>query len=198
MPVTAIPVFFCNRTASRRIQIRETAAFSWRQNQNALMQKSILSLVAALAILPAMPSRAADPASVAPNPAGPGWFGGDGPVRHALRTALQRMLAFRNETPLSAEQRKQVQGILEKHHDEIRAQFTAGRDAREALHTAIVDGSDAEAAAVRVGENARAGALLHAKLAREIRPVLTEEQRRRLDSAFDELQAGIGKVATVR
>ena len=164
------------------------------------MLKSTLTILATSLLAASSPSRAAEPTtppSTTAQRSFPGLFGEDGPVRRAVRNGLQRLLAFRSETPLNAEQRTQVRAILEKHRSEIRTQFSAGREARLAMHKAVQAGSNGEDEAARIGETARTGALLHAQLAREIRPVLTPEQRQRLDSAYEQFQAEIGQVASL-
>jgi Spy/CpxP family protein refolding chaperone len=163
------------------------------------MKKLLLTLSLALAgAAPLAYVQAAGPAAPAPAAAGR-KFDADGPLRQALRGVLRRGLAFRDETPLSAEQRTQVREILKVHRPEIEARIKAARSAREAMHKAATQDSASETelrtAADQIADNARAGALLRAKLAREIRPILTPEQRARLDAIFQEVDSAVGKVA---
>ncbi|XHR27239.1 MAG: Spy/CpxP family protein refolding chaperone [Chthoniobacteraceae bacterium] len=88
------------------------------------------------------------------------------------------------DTPLSPEQKEKVRAVLKAHRPEIRA----AREKAEAAHLALTEaskGSDAAAinhAADQVGEAARDRALLRARIASEIRPLLTPEQVKSLDT----------------
>lgn len=162
------------------------------------MKKLLVPMLAALAAVTlATPAQAVD-ATPGKSAADVRSGGSDGPLRHALRGALRRWLAFREETPLTEPQRAQIREIVKPHRDEIRTQIAAMRDAHNQLHKATTKDGDVKAAAEKVGEAARTGALLRARLAREIRPVLTPEQRQRLDSGIEEFQAELGKLSALR
>jgi Spy/CpxP family protein refolding chaperone len=164
------------------------------------MKKFLIPMLAALAAVTlATPAQAVDatPGKSAADVRSGGVFGSDGPLRHALRGALRRWLAFREETPLTEQQRAQIREIVKPHRDAIRTQITAMRDAHSQLHKATTKDGDVQAAATKVGEAARNGALLRARLAREIRPVLTPEQCQRLDSGIEEFQSNLGKLGTL-
>lgn len=122
----------------------------------------------------------------------------EGPWRQALERAQQRWQAFRKETPLTGEQKARIREIVQPHHAEIRQQLSALRDAHRQLREASKNNGDLAAAADKVGDAARRGALLRAQLTREIRPVLTPEQRRRLDSALAEFERGTDRLGNLR
>ncbi len=125
-------------------------------------------------------------------------YDSDGPVRKALRGAIRRLLAFREETPLSETQRAQMRNVLQAHKNEIQTQLAAMQEAHAQLRAAIrkggANGAEVNAAADRVAAAARSGALLHAKIAGEIRPLLTNEQRQRLDEGIDAFAADLSNL----
>jgi Spy/CpxP family protein refolding chaperone len=167
------------------------------------MKKLLLSALAALAIAAlVIPAIAAGPSTgTTPKRSGLSAAGEDGPLRRAFRGAAKRFAEFREETPLTSAQREQIRGIVEKHRPEIRAQIEKSRTARQTMQQSIKSSGDDKAlaaSATRLGEAAREGALLRARLAREIRPVLTPEQRERLDSALESFGAAVGKFASTR
>lgn len=113
-------------------------------------------------------------------------------VREIVRTAVRHFLNFRKETPLSAEQRASVTKILESHRDEIRAQMNKGRDARRAMaEAAKKDANSAvtSAAAEKLGDVTRDRALLVARIGAEVRPLLTPEQQKHIETARGELES---------
>lgn len=118
---------------------------------------------------------------------------GHGRFREVIRTAMRNMLNFRHETPLTAEQKRKARGVLESHRSDIRTQMEKGRDARRAMMDAVkASGPDAVAtkeAADKIGNAARDRALLMAKVASEIRPLLTAEQLERVEAARTEIES---------
>jgi len=113
-------------------------------------------------------------------------------VREIVRTAVRHFLNFRKETPLSAEQRASVTKILESHRDEIRAQMTQGSDARRAMAEAAkkdANSAATRAAAEKLGDVTRDRALLIAKIGAEVRPLLTSEQQKHIETARGELES---------
>src|SRR5262245_58023435 len=146
------------------------------------MKKLVLTIAAAAAVpLISHTIAASQPGSAATSTtaAADASFPKSGPIRNALRGLLKHAIAFRDETPLSERQHSQVRTILQTHRTEIQTQLNEMRDARGALRKAEAATAPEDAsintAANRVGECARNGALLRAKLGREIRPVLTAE-----------------------
>lgn len=113
-------------------------------------------------------------------------------VREIVRTAVRHFLNFRKESPLSAEQRASVTKILESHRDEIRAHMTKGRDARRAMGEAAkkdANSAATRAAAEKLGDVTRDRALLIAKIGAEVRPLLTPEQQKHIETARGELES---------
>ena len=96
---------------------------------------------------------------------------------------------------LSADQKAQIKSILRSHAPEIEAQITAGAAARRALHNAIqmqpVDESAIRARATEAGSVHAEGAVLFAKIRAEVLPILTSEQKQKLQS-LDERMRGHG------
>jgi Spy/CpxP family protein refolding chaperone len=113
-------------------------------------------------------------------------------IREIVRTAVRHVLNFRKETPLTAEQRASVAKILETHREEIRTQMTKGRDARRAMAEAAkkdANSAATRAAAEKLGDLTRDRALLIAKIGSEVRPLLTPEQQKHIETARGELES---------
>jgi Spy/CpxP family protein refolding chaperone len=85
---------------------------------------------------------------------------------------------------LTDDQKAKVKDILRSHSDEIKAQMrswgTARRALREAMMTLPVDENAIRAAADQVGQSQANGALLLARIRGEIDPILTPDQKERL------------------
>lgn len=86
---------------------------------------------------------------------------------------------------LSDEQKARVKTILKSHASEIETQMKASAAARHAVHEAVlsqpVDEAAIRAAAQWMGEVHADGAVLFAKIRTEVQPILTEEQRTRIE-----------------
>ena len=87
---------------------------------------------------------------------------------------------------LSGDQRAQVKAILRSHAAEIEAQLTDGAAARRALHDAIraqpLDEAAIRARAAEAGVVHANGAVLFAKIRAEVLPILTADQKQKLQS----------------
>jgi Spy/CpxP family protein refolding chaperone len=94
---------------------------------------------------------------------------------------------------LTADQRAQIKAILRSHAAEIEAQMTAGAAARRALHEAIkaqpVDEPSIRARAAEDGIVHANGAVLFARIRAEVLPLLTADQKQKLQS-LDERMKG--------
>ncbi len=120
---------------------------------------------------------------------------GHGKFREVMRTAMRHLLNFRHETPLSDEQKQKARAVMESHRSEIQAQIEKGRDARRSMlglvKTSGPDDTAVREAADKIGNAARDRALLFAKVAREIRPLLTPEQLKRIETARTEIESEV-------
>ena len=87
---------------------------------------------------------------------------------------------------LSDDQVGKVKDVLRNHAPEIRVQLQASASAREALHAAMIaqplDENAVRSAAQQVGATQANGALLFAKIRAEVDPILTAEQKSRIQS----------------
>lgn len=113
-------------------------------------------------------------------------------IREVIRTAVRHFLNFRKETPLSDEQKTAIAKILEEHRPEIQAQLTQGRDARRAMEAAAKENATSPAtmaAAEKIGSIARDRALLMARIRAQVRPLLTDEQQKQIESARGEIES---------
>lgn len=126
--------------------------------------------------------------------------------RHGPRagaTAPRLFARISRHLELTADQQARIRAVLKDHAAEIEAQVRAGRDARRALHEAVLRESPDEAAvrglAQQLGNAHADGALLFAKIRAEASPILTAEQQTKLqefrarrrhrgDASLEELQ----------
>jgi periplasmic protein CpxP/Spy len=85
---------------------------------------------------------------------------------------------------LSDDQKSQIKAVLKAHAAEIEAQMRSSSAARRALHQAVLaqpsDEAAIRAAARELGQVQGDGAVLFARVRTEIQPILTEEQRGKL------------------
>jgi Spy/CpxP family protein refolding chaperone len=90
---------------------------------------------------------------------------------------------------LSDDQKTQIKAILKSHSSEIETQMKASAAARQAVHEAVlaqpVDEAAIRAAAQRLGEIHADGAVLFAKIRTEVQPLLTDEQRAKIQKFRD-------------
>lgn len=108
---------------------------------------------------------------------------------------------------LSDDQKSQIKSILKAHASEIETQIKASASARRGVHDAVLaqppDEAAIRAAAQKFGQVHADGAVLFAKIRTEIQPILTEEQRakiqkfrermrNRADSAVRSFEAFLG------
>jgi Spy/CpxP family protein refolding chaperone len=109
---------------------------------------------------------------------GPGF--GHGPRAERMFEHLS------SELDLSDAQRAQVRGVLRNHADEILAHVQAARDARRALHDAVMATAADETAirslAAQIGTVHTDGALMIVKIRSEIWPILSPEQQQKMIS----------------
>lgn len=87
---------------------------------------------------------------------------------------------------LTEDQKSRIKDVLRTHADEIKAQMQASATARRALHDAVMaqptDEGAIRAAAAHVGQTQGDAALLFARVRTEIDPILTPEQKQKIQS----------------
>ena len=87
---------------------------------------------------------------------------------------------------LTEDQQARIRAVLKTHAAEIEAQVQAGMDARRSLHEAVMaqptDETAIRSLGAQVGSAHAEGALLFAKIRAEVWPVLTADQREKLQS----------------
>lgn len=90
---------------------------------------------------------------------------------------------------LSGDQKTRIKSILRAHASEIETQMKASAAARQTVHDAVlaqpVDEGAIRAAAARLGQVHADGAVLFAKVRTEVEPILTDEQRARVQKFRD-------------
>jgi Spy/CpxP family protein refolding chaperone len=93
---------------------------------------------------------------------------------------------------LSADQKAQIKSVLRSHATEIQAQMAAGSAARRALHDAIIavpmDESAIRARSAEVGSTQANGAVLFARIRAEVLPILTDDQKQKLQGLDEKMR----------
>jgi protein CpxP len=94
---------------------------------------------------------------------------------------------------LSDDQKAQVKTILKSHAAEIEAQMAKSSAARHALHDAVVaqpfDEATIRARAADVGQAQADGAVLFAKIRAEVVPLLTDDQKQKLQTFSQKMRS---------
>jgi Spy/CpxP family protein refolding chaperone len=115
------------------------------------------------------------------------------PEGHVRGAAIRKLKAFREDLAITPDQKEKIHGVIQSYKAPIKAQRTNGRAARETLRKASLDhgpeSPEAKTAAAALGNIARDRSLLIAKIASEVRPILTEEQRRKFEKARSEFKS---------
>jgi len=119
------------------------------------------------------------------------------PVRTIVGEIIRDALNFHHDMPLSDSQKQQVAAILRNHqaeiHDQIENAVAARRAMRQAVESSGPDSQAARDAAAKIGDAARDGALLRAKIGTEIKPILTPEQLARIQAGTQDIDATVDK-----
>ena len=94
---------------------------------------------------------------------------------------------------LSDSQKSEIKSVLRSRAEEIKAQMQAAASARRALHDAVM-AQPLDEAAIRVcaeelGRVHADGAVLFARLLTQIEPILTEEQRGKIQRFHDRMRS---------
>ena len=108
----------------------------------------------------------------------------DGPVREGRRGPPLKMLALALD--LTDAQQEQIKAIFEGHRPEFEQMRTRGRAAQDAVRKAV-EADEINEQAIRSAVSARAqieadGAVLRARVRKEVEALLTPEQRTKADA----------------
>jgi len=165
-----------------------------------MMRRNGMTALAAVLVL----AMSAGGALAAADEWGEGAFGGDGavaaltqhgagrPLRQALRQTIKKLRELRGDLDLAPEQKRDIAMIFKEHSSEIVNCIEDIYEARKALNKAVTAGNANEGAirraAARLGRAIGEGSVLRAKVRREVRAVMTAEQRRKCDTVADEIE----------
>jgi Spy/CpxP family protein refolding chaperone len=87
---------------------------------------------------------------------------------------------------LTEDQQSRIKEVIRAHADEIKAQMQASAAARRALHDLVMaqptDEAAIRAAAAQVGQTQGDGALLFARIRTQVDPILTSEQKQKIQT----------------
>jgi Spy/CpxP family protein refolding chaperone len=120
-----------------------------------------------------------------------------GPLARLIRSQMGRMITLRADLNVSDEQKAEIRTIIEKHKPEILPVVKKIMDKKRTLHDAILDESpdedDIRKASKELGKAIGDAAILASEIAREIRPVFTEEQIQIIEKNSNERQGAVDK-----
>ncbi len=107
-----------------------------------------------------------------------------GPLARLVRGNIGRFMTLQSELNVTGEQRGQIRAIFQSHRSEIAPVVQKIVEKRRALRTAVLaDNPNDQAirtAASELGQAIADAAVLASKVAGEVRPILTQEQRDRI------------------
>lgn len=114
-------------------------------------------------------------------------------LRELARKLARHALNFRDETPLTKEQKQKLAEVMKTHRSEIKAVMERGRDSRRAYEQVVKshgpESSQTREAAEKIGAVARDRALLMGRILSQAKPLLTAEQQQRVDTARLEIES---------
>jgi Spy/CpxP family protein refolding chaperone len=109
--------------------------------------------------------------------------------------AFEKFKALRRDLDLSLIQKFKIIGTVKGFKESLKAQFAAGKSAREGMRSAVqqhgADSPEVQAAAAVLAGASQNRALLFAKIAEAIRPILSDEQAAKFEVARAEFEAMI-------
>jgi len=124
--------------------------------------------------------------------AGEGGLAGGRPLVRCLRETVRMLRELRQELDLTPEQKREIGIILKDYREETVAVIRAVHDRRVALMHAVrsdtIDERAIRRAAGALGEAIGDGAVLRARVRQQVRPVLTEEQRDKVDATIEAIE----------
>lgn len=114
------------------------------------------------------------------------FAGGDNRPLHRFVTGqVGRLMVLKSEMEITDDQREKIRSIVESHKAQIapvaKGLATQGRALRDAVASDKSDEKAIRAAAGDLGKSIGDAAVLAAKIRAEVRPVLTQEQRKTLE-----------------
>lgn len=112
------------------------------------------------------------------------------PIENLIRDGLKRLIALRDELNVTDEQRAHIRQVVQSRREELVPAVKNVMSKRQALQQAVLAESPDEeairAAADELGKSIGEAALVVSKVAAEVKPILTEEQKQ----ALRDFQAG--------
>ena len=129
-------------------------------------------------------------------PAG-GWHGplANTPLGRTITGCLGRVLTLRSDLNITDEQRQQIRDVIVSHRAEIASTVKSVRVKRVALRDLVrsdkAEKSEIRTAAAALGQAVGDAAVKAAELRGEIAPLLSQDQRAKIDKFFMENDAAI-------
>lgn len=124
---------------------------------------------------------------------GPGLA--DKPVARLIQSVIGRKLILRSKMNVTDEQREKIRGIVESHKPRIvqavKPIVTSKRALSEAVSAETTDQAAIRAACDQLGRSLGDAAVLGAQVRKEVLAVLTDDQRRLLDTFRSEVTSDV-------
>ena len=125
-------------------------------------------------------------------------FGGRAPFRKLIRESLGKLRGLKEDLGLTQEQKVQIGQILKAHRDEIVEAVQDVYAKRKALMKEVRSEGYSERAIRRAARDLSDAigdaCVLRAKVRKEVRALLTEEQRRKADGVLKDIQDSVDDV----
>ena len=130
---------------------------------------------------------------------GPGLFPGR-PLLACLREAISKLRSLKGQLGLSMEQKKEIGAILIRHRgdiaDVIRDVHAKRKAVMQAVRAEQVDEAAIRAATRDLSQALGDGAVLRAKVRKEVRAVLNSGQKHLVDEVLAEIEASFDKAVS--
>ncbi|MDD4888507.1 MAG: Spy/CpxP family protein refolding chaperone [Phycisphaerae bacterium] len=127
----------------------------------------------------------------------PAATNGDRPHGRMLRAIGRHVLGLPDEINLTADQKQQIGKVLKGHKAEIIPVFKQLRDDHRKLQSAVraepTDEKAIRSAAEHLGKDIGDAAVLRAKIRKEVLPILTDEQKAKLEKFRANVQGSVDK-----
>lgn len=114
------------------------------------------------------------------------------PIANFVRQSVRKLVALRTELGVTEEQRAEIKAVVQAHREELVPAIKAAITRRQALREAVLADSPDEqsirTAADELGKAVGDAAVIASRIAGEVKPILTQEQKTMLQQFHDDRQ----------
>jgi Spy/CpxP family protein refolding chaperone len=125
------------------------------------------------------------------------WRHSNSPLAQLIRGNIGRLITLHAELDVTDEQRMEIKGIIEKHRPDIQPVAKTIVEKKRVLHDAVLaekpDEDEIRKAGNNLGKAIGDVAVLASEIAKEIRPVFTEEQIELIEKSKEERKESVDK-----